>query len=132
LFPLTSAFAAIGVPTLLSIDDHTYSLTYRVAWLRAHGCNVVFADRPEAAVECFLNNPIDAVLLDCHMERSHCVAAHLKQLRPKLPIIMLASYCGAPCYECGVVTACLRKGEHPSAILQCFDTLLPKTRPLAA
>ena len=110
--------------TLLCIDDQTFAQATRVEWLRAHGYVVLFAGSIESALDAFLTSPIDAALLDCHMPGASLVATLLKRIRPGLPIIMLASYCGVPCGLGDVVTACLGKGEPPAALLDKLQAVL--------
>jgi len=112
------------VGTILCIDDQTYSQATRVEWLRAHGYAVLVAGSLESALDAFLTSPIDAALLDCHMRGASLVATLLKRLRPGLPIIMLASYCGVPCALGQVVNACLGKGEPPTALLNTLQAVL--------
>ena len=110
--------------TILCIDDQTYAQATRVEWLRAHGYVVLLAGSIESALDTFLTSPIDAALLDCHMRGASLVATLMKRIRPGLPIVMLASYCGVPCGLGGVVTACLGKGEPPSALLDKLQAVL--------
>ena len=110
--------------TILCIDDQTYAQTTRVEWLRAHGYDVLQASSLESALDAFLTSPIDAALLDCHVAGAGLVASLMKRIRPGLPIIMLASYCGVPCGLGEVVTACLGKGEPPSALLDKLQAVL--------
>jgi len=112
------------VGTILCIDDQTYAQATRVEWLRAHGYVVLLAGSIESALDTFLTSPIDAALLDCHMRGASLVATLMKRIRPGLPIVMLASYCGVPCGLGGVVTACLGKGEPPSALLDKLQAVL--------
>lgn len=110
--------------TILCIDDQTYAQATRVEWLRAHGYVVLLASSLESALDAFLTSPIDAALLDCHVAGAGLVASLMKRIRPGLPIIMLASYCGVPCGLGEVVTACLGKGEPPSALLDKLQAVL--------
>lgn len=113
--------------TILCIDDQTYALAARVEWLRAHGYVVLVASSVEAALDAFLTSPTDAAFLDCHMPGAFLVARLLKQLRPDLPIVMLAAYCGVPCRQQGLVDACLDRGEPPPALLHTLQHLISKT-----
>lgn len=115
--------------TILCIDDRTCALAARVAWLRAHGYVVIVAGSIPAALDSVLGNPIQAALLDCHMPGACLIAGVLKRIRPELPIIMLASYCGAPCPQPGVAAACLGKGESPTALLQALRKVIAEETP---
>ncbi|MFZ3211829.1 MAG: response regulator [Terriglobales bacterium] len=113
-----------GVATVLCIDDQTYALAARVEWLRAHGYVVFVARSVEAALDAFLTSPIDAAFLDCHMPGAFLVAGLLKRIRPSLPIIMLAAYCGVPCQQQGLVSSCLGRGEPPAALLHALQKVI--------
>jgi CheY-like chemotaxis protein len=112
------------VATILCIDDQTYALAARVEWLRAHGHMVVLVGSPQAALDSLLTNPIQAAVLDCHMSGAFLIAGLMKRIRPDLPFIMLASYCGVPCHQQGVVTACIGKGESPATLLHTLQSAL--------
>lgn len=113
-----------GVDTLLCIDDQTYAQAIRVEWLRAHGYTVLVAGSIESALDASLTSPIDAAVLDCHMTGADLLATLLKRIRPGLPVIMLASYCGLPCHLASVVTACLGRSESPVALLHRLRSIL--------
>jgi response regulator RpfG family c-di-GMP phosphodiesterase len=118
-----------GVATILCIDDQTYALAARVEWLRTHGYVVLVAGSLESALDAFLENPIDAALLDCHTADTFVIACLLKRIRPALPIIMLAAYCGVPCNQQGMVTACLGRGERPSVLLHTLQRVINRGVP---
>ena len=113
-----------GVATILCIDDRTYALAARVEWLRAHGYAVLVAESIEAALDAFLTSPIDAAFLDCHMPGAFLIATMMKRIRPALPIVMLAAYCGVPCGQLRLVDVCLGRGEPPPALLHALQKLL--------
>jgi len=112
------------VATILCIDDQTYALAARVEWLRAHGYVVFVAESIEAALDAFLTSPIDAAFLDCHMPGAFLVAKLLKRIRPALPVVMLAAYCGVPCGQQRLVDVCLGRGEPPPALLLALQRVL--------
>ena len=122
----------IEVATILCIDDQTYALAARVEWLRTHGYVVFVASSVEAALDAFLTSPVDAAFLDCHMPGAFLVAGVLKRIRPGLPIIMLAAYCGVPCKQQALVTACLGRGESPAALLHALQKAIPRLPDQAA
>ncbi|MFI5108962.1 MAG: response regulator [Terriglobales bacterium] len=115
--------------TVLCIDDQTYALAARVEWLRAHGYVVFVAGSVEAALDAFLTSPIDAAFLDCHMPGAFLVAGLLKRIRPALPIIMLAAYCGVPCHQQGLVSACLGRGEPAASLLHALRKVIAVETP---
>jgi len=113
-----------GVATILCIDDQTYALAARVEWLRAHGYAVLVAGSMESALDGFLTSPVDVVLFDCHMAGTFLIARLLKRIRPALPIIMLAAFCGVPCHQQDMVSACLGRGEPPAVLLRTLQKVL--------
>ncbi len=115
------------MPTLLCIDDQTYAVASRAAWLRTHGYAVHIAAM-DTAVDVFVTNPVDAVLLDCHMEQAEGIATILREIRPTLPIIAMTSYCALPCRYRHLVTACIGKSENPRLILDELELVL-RTQP---
>ena len=115
------------VPTLLCIDDQSYAIAGRAARLRTHGYAVHVAAM-DRAVDVFVNNPVDAVLLDCHMEQVEEIATILREIRPTLPIIAMASYCALPCRYRHLVTACIGKRENPRLMLDELELVL-RTQP---
>jgi CheY-like chemotaxis protein len=117
------------VATILCIDDQTYALAARVEWLRAHSYVVLVAGSAESALDAFLENPIDVALLDCHMAGTFLIARLLKRIRPALPIIMLAAYCGVPCNQHEMVSACLGRGEPPAVLLRTLQKVLGSGTP---
>jgi CheY-like chemotaxis protein len=109
---------------ILCLDDQTYALAARVEWLRAHGHIVLVVGSPQAALDSLLSNPIEAAVLDCHMAGAFLVAGLLKRIRPEIPILMLASYCGVPCQQHDLVTACIGKGEPPATLLHALRMIV--------
>ncbi len=107
------------MPTVLCIDDHTYRLTRLEALLEAGGYTVITASDTQNALESFANNPVDAVILDCHLVsmRSSDVIAGLKHLRPNLPVILISAYCPEPCSRSSQAAVCIEKGESELELL---------------
>ena len=131
---VTAAFAGVvrlsgGVATILCVDDQTYALAARVEWLRVHGYAVLVASSIESALDAFLTSPVDAVLLDCHMPGTFLIARLLKRIRPALPVIMLAAFCGVPCHRRDLVSACLGRGEPPAVLMHTLQKVLSSGTP---
>jgi CheY-like chemotaxis protein len=104
---------------VLCIDDHTYRLTQLEALLEAGGYTVMAAGDSESALDLFANNPVDAVVMDCHLlsVRSDDLVAVLKHLRPNLPVVLLSAYCPEPCDRGSQAAACIQKGDSELALL---------------
>ena len=116
--------SGLSVGTILCIDDQTYSLRSRIEWLRARKYRVIVVASQQAALETLITNPIAAAVLDCHMTDAFLLARLLRSIRPDLPIVILASYCGVPCHWRGLVTACLGRGEPPTALQHTLQKIL--------
>ena len=110
--------------TILFVDDQTYAMTARVDWFRSHGYVVLVAVSLPAAVETLLGNPVEAIVLDCHMPGARDIAPMLKRVRPELPLLVLASYCAVPCPLGGVADVCIAKGDTPATLLQTLQGVL--------
>ncbi len=113
------------MPTVLCIDDHTYRLTRLEALLEAGGYTVLSAGGTQAALELFATNPVDAVILDCHLLSidSRDVLAVFKHLRPNLPVVLLSAFCPRPCERASQADACIEKGESEIELLSALAAL---------
>lgn len=106
--------AASPMPTVLCIDDHTYSLACMREMLRVHGYKVLWAESAQDAIGFLLQNPADALLLDCTLsgDKSHLLAV-VEQL--DIPIVMMPDYCSMPCRSLHRADTCRQKAgpaEH--------------------
>jgi CheY-like chemotaxis protein len=122
--PMRLVFPAM--PTVLCIDDRTYGLACMREMLRANGYEVLLAESAHDAADLLLQNPVDAVLLDCHSSGDNCgeVLPVLEGLEPDIPIVMMSGYCSLPCRNLGRADACLQKGETSRALLRTLEIFL--------
>lgn len=117
---------------ILCIDDEEPALLVRRRVLENAGYRVFTALTGKEGIELFRFQPIDAVILDYWMADMDGldVAAELKKLSPKTPIIMLSGYTSILDEGLGRVDLWLRKGEgDPEQLLLAVGQLLSRSRP---
>jgi CheY-like chemotaxis protein len=115
---------------ILCIDDRTYYLSSTADLLRHAGYSIVFPADSHAAVELLFDNPIDAVLLDCHQlgdQRGDLVAA-LRIVKPDVPIVMISAYCSLPCDYLRQASACVQKGDTARTLLRTLEAVICASR----
>jgi len=116
---------------ILCIDDEEPALLLRRRILEKAGYRVFTALTGKEGIEIFRFRPIDAVILDYWMADMDGldVAAQLKKLNPKTPVIMLSGYTSILDEGMGRVDLWLRKGEgDPEQLLLAVAQLLSRTR----
>ena len=112
---------------ILCIDDEEPALVVRRLLLEKTGYRVFTALTGREGVEVFRYQSIDLVILDYWMADMDGldVAAELKSLKPKTPIIMLSGYTAILDEGLGKVDRWLRKGEgDPEQLLLAVAQLL--------
>lgn len=77
-------------PVALCVDDDPSVLSLVQRLLQKNGYSVLTAVSGDEAMEVFLNNRIDIVVLDYDMPgmKGHELTAQVKGLNPKVPVIM--------------------------------------------
>ena len=116
---------------ILCIDDEEPALLLRRRILEKAGYRVFTALTGKEGIEIFRFRPIDAVILDYWMADMDGldVAAQLKKLNPKTPVIVLSGYTSILDEGMGRVDLWLRKGEgDPEQLLLAVAQLLSRTR----
>jgi CheY-like chemotaxis protein len=119
-------------PAILCIDDEEPALVLRRLVLEKAGYRVFTALTGKQGIEIFRFQPIDVVILDYWMADMDGldVAAELKALSPKTPIMMLSGYASILDEGLGKVDLWLRKGEaDPEQLLSAVVRLLSNDRP---
>src|SRR5229473_1634547 len=104
-----------GKPVILSCADNASSkLEGRKVLLEEDGYQVLTAANGKEALQALASNPVDLVLLDCHMpqEDSGVAAMQMKACKPDVPIALLSG-----------------EGLPPSA-LEAVDAFIPKSEPV--
>jgi CheY-like chemotaxis protein len=116
---------------ILCIDDEEPALLLRRRVLEKAGYRVFTALTGKEGIEVFRFQSIDVVILDYWMADLDGldVAAELKKLNPKTPVIMLSGYTSILDEGLGRVDLWLRKGEgDPNQLLLAVAELLSRSR----
>lgn len=116
---------------ILCIDDEEPALLLRRRVLEKAGYRVFTTLTGKEGIEIFRFQSIDAVILDYWMADLDGldVAAELKKLNPKTPVIMLSGYTSILDEGLGRVDLWLRKGEgDPNQLLLAVAELLSRNR----
>lgn len=111
---------------ILCIDDDGPSLESRGLLLESSGYKVLSAASAIEGLELFARHAIDAVLVDYQMPvmNGDVVAARMKSIKPRIPIVMLSAHRSLPQDKLVSVDAFLSKGEPWSGVLARLDELL--------
>jgi CheY-like chemotaxis protein len=114
--------------TLLCIDDERSVLTVRKMVLEARGYRVFLAESGHEGLKVLEKETVHAVILDYRMPEMNGdeVAARIRAMRPKLPIIMLSAYVDLTSDQLKDVDAYITKGESPEVLLRALERLAPK------
>ena len=116
---------------ILCVDDEETALLLRRRVLEKAGYRVFTALTGREGIEIFRYQPIDVVILDYWMADMDGldVAAALKLINTKTPIIMLSGYAAILDEGLGKVDLWLRKGESdPEQLLIAVVHLLNRNR----
>jgi CheY-like chemotaxis protein len=74
----------------------------------------------------FESEPIEAVILDYSMPGMHGgeVAGRMRQIKPRIPILLLSAYIGLPAEVTSLVDLYMTKGEGAPVLLKKLESLL--------
>jgi len=111
---------------ILCIDDHWSGLIGRKMLLEQNGYEVLEATGGSEGLKLFLSQDVDAVILDYQMPDMNgaVVAARMKKVRSKVPIILLSAYGPLPRRKLQSVDKFVSKSESPDAFLSTVDDVL--------
>lgn len=103
-------------PIVLCVDDTPSILEGQKMLLEENGYGVVTATNGKQAVEAFMANSVDLVVLDYHMPEMDGgkVATRMKESKPDVPVMLLSG------------DECL-----PEEVLETADCFLSKSEPIA-
>ena len=103
-------------PIVLCVDDTPSILEGRKMLLEENGDRVLTATNGKQAMEAFITNAVDLVVLDYHMPEMDggVVAARMKESKPDVPVMLLSG------------DECL-----PKEVLEAADCFLSKSEPIA-
>jgi len=111
---------------ILCVDDELVGLRVRKLLLERAGYKVLTALDGPTGLEIFKTEPIDAVVLDYAMPGMHGgeVAGLMRQVKPKVPILLLSAYIGLPAEVTSLVNLYMTKGEGAPVLLRKLGSLL--------
>ena len=111
---------------ILCVDDELVGLRVRKILLERAGYRVLTAMDGPSGLTLFENEPIEAVVLDYSMPGMHGgeVASRMRQVKPRIPILLLSAYIGLPVEVTSLVDLYMTKGEGAPMLLQKLESLL--------
>jgi CheY-like chemotaxis protein len=112
--------------TILCIDDHWHGLIGRKMLLEQSGYEVLEASGWDDGLKLFRERSIDAVVLDYQMPgmRGDIVAAKMKSINSRVPIMLLSAYGPLPKKKLKSVDTFLSKSQPPEILLSTLHGLL--------
>ena len=111
---------------VLCVDDEVIGLQVRKILLERAGYKVLTATDGSSGLELFLEEPVDAVVLDYSMPGMHGgeVAIKMRATKPQVPILMLSAYIGLSEEITSLVDLSMTKGEGAPKLLEKLESLL--------
>ncbi len=111
---------------ILCVDDELVGLRVRKILLERAGYRVLTAMDGASGLTIFEKEPVEAVVLDYSMPRMHGgeVAGRMRQIKPRIPILLLSAYIGLPAEVTSLVDLYMTKGEGAPVLLQKLESLL--------
>jgi len=112
--------------TILCIDDHLSGLVGRKLFLEQNGYSVLEATGGQEALKLFRRHTIDAVVVDYQMPgmNGDAVAAKMKKMRSRVPIMLLSAYGPLPERKLKSVDIFLSKSQSPDVLLSALGQML--------
>ncbi len=98
----------------------------QLSWLRESGYKLVTATNAHDGLRLFRSRPVDAVVLDYHLDllNGAVVAAQVKKVKPQIPIVMLADHMELPDGALTSVDALVAKSDGPHFLLATVHFVL--------
>lgn len=111
---------------VLCIENEPTLLATRKLVLQSAGFGVLTAGSAREALEVFSRERVDVVVLDYQLPEMNgsALALHMKQLKPRVPILMLSAQMFLPEGALDAVDAFITKGEGPQKMLKAITLLL--------
>jgi CheY-like chemotaxis protein len=111
---------------ILCVDDELVGLRVRKILLERAGYRVLTAMDGVSGLTLFEKEPVEAVVLDYSMPGMHGgeVAGRMRQIKPRIPILLLSAYIGLPVEVTSLVDLYMTKGEGAPVLLQKLESLL--------
>jgi CheY-like chemotaxis protein len=113
-------------PLILCVDDSPSVLKGRKMLLEENGYRVLASANGKAALQAFISNSVDLVLLDYHMPgiNGDAVASRMRSVKPDVPIALLSSDEFLPHAVLREVDHFISKSEPIASFLEKIDHLL--------
>lgn len=94
--------------------------------LEEHGYELVTAANGHEGLRLFMSRPVDAIVLEYHLGLldGSVIAAEIKQIRPKAPIVMLADHLELPDGSLTPVDALVARSDGPHFLLATVRSVL--------
>ncbi|HXN24991.1 MAG TPA: response regulator [Candidatus Dormibacteraeota bacterium] len=111
---------------ILCIDDEPSNLMLRKLVLQSAGFSVLAACSGKEGIDLFSSNPVDALVIDFSMPDMDggMVAVRIKELKPRIPVIMLSAYPGAQEGLDDAVDLFIEKGGDPKKLIRRIEALV--------
>src|SRR5271165_348198 len=91
----------------------------QLSWLQENGYDLATATNGSEGLRLFMSQPVDAVVLEYYLGLldGATIAAEIKQVRPEIPIVMLADHLEVPSDALKSVDALVVKSDGPHFLL---------------
>src|SRR5260370_6958945 len=111
---------------ILCIDDHWNGLMGRKLLLENSGYEVLEASGGDEGLKLFRSHAVDAVVVDYQMPglNGDVVAAKMKRINARVPIILLSAYGPLPKSKLSSVDSFVSKSHPPTIMLSTLQNLL--------
>jgi len=111
---------------ILCIDDHWNGLMGRKLLLEKSGYEVLEASGGDEGLKLFRSHAVDAVVVDYQMPgmNGDVVAAKMKRINARVPIMMLSAYGPLPKSKLRSVDSFVSKSQSPNIMLSSLHDLL--------
>src|SRR5580765_2971318 len=111
---------------ILCIDDHWNGLMGRKLLLEKSGYEVLEASGGDEGLKLFRSHAVDAVVVDYQMPgmNGDVVAAKMKRINARVPIMMLSAYGPLPKSKLSSVDSFVVKSQAPTIMLSTLQNLL--------
>jgi len=112
----------MGTNTLLCIHRDTAQLSL----LQENGYDLVTATNGYDGLRLFMTRPVDAIVLEYHLGllNGSVIATEIKQVKPEVPIVMLAEDVELPEDALKSVDALVAKSDGPHFLLEALHFVL--------
>jgi len=98
----------------------------QLSWLQENGYDLATATNGSEGLRLFMSRPVDAVVLEYHLGllNGAAIADEIKQVRPQVPVVMLADHVELPANALKSVDALVVKSDGPHFLLATVHFVL--------